>query len=581
MTVRAAETHESAAPTVDAPRASAQLREAAERSMISAMAVNALVSMDRAQILAAAGRLIARAAADPGLVSRKTLGLLRELIEIAIGRSEVAPEAGDKRFGDPAFQKHPGYKRLMQSYLALRAALYAVCEEVDLDPKSRDRARFALSFLTEAFAPTNTLLGNPAAVKRAFETGGLSVLSGLKNFVNDYVENDGMPAQVDRRPFKIGENVAVTPGQVVFRNEVLELIQYNPMTPEVHERPFLFVPPQVNKYYVFDISPGRSLLEFIAKSGFTTFTVSWRNPTPAQREWGLGTYVNALVEATDAILEITGADKLNVMGACAGGITTSVFLAHLAARGDDRVASASFPVTMIDMADPGMIGIFTSEATLASSIRNSSKKGVLSGSDMARVFAWLRPNDLVWNYWVNNYLMGDAPPAFDILSWNNDPTNLPATLHAEFLDVFLKNSLTRGGEITVLDTPIDLKKVTCDVYAIGALTDHLTPWDACYRTPKLFGGKATFVASNSGHIQALVNPPGNLKARFLTNPDLSGTAQEWLEGAKEQKGSWWTHWTEWLGKRSGAKRPAPQAVGSVKHAPIVPAPGRYVHQKHK
>jgi polyhydroxyalkanoate synthase len=579
MSPQAAEATKAPAPALERPSPSA--REAAERSLISAMAVNALVAMDRTQILAAALRLAARAARDPGLLARRGLGLAKELVEIAIGRSERTAEPGDKRFADPAFDKHPGYRRLMQTYLAVRAALHTLVDEVDLDAKSRDRARFALSLLTEALAPTNTLIGNPAAIKRAFDTAGVSLAIGLKNMIADYVENDGMPAQVDRRPFKLGENLAVTPGQVVFRNEVLELIQYAPSTPEVYERPFLFIPPQVNKYYVFDIAPGRSLMEFAVKSGFTTFTVSWRNPSPAQRDWGLGAYLTALVEASDALREITGSDKINVMGACAGGITTAVLLAYLAARGDDRFGSATFPVTMIDMGDPGMIGIFTSEATIASSLRRSAEKGILSGSDLARVFAWLRPNDLVWNYWVNNYLLGENPPAFDILYWNNDSTNLPATLHAEFLDVFLKNSLTQPGAVTVLDTPIDLKKVTCDVYAIGALTDHLTPWNACYRTPQLFGGKATFVASNSGHIQALVNPPGNLKARFLTNPDLSGTAAEWLEGAKEQKGSWWTHWADWQAKRSGAKHPAPTALGSEKHHPILPAPGRYVHQKHK
>jgi poly[(R)-3-hydroxyalkanoate] polymerase subunit PhaC len=568
-----------AAAVPDRPPASSQ--EAAEGSVISAMAVNALVSMDRSQILSAAGRLAARALMNPGLLARRGLGLGRELVEIVVGRSERCPEPGDKRFGDPAFEKHPGYRRVMQTYLAVRAALHRLVDEVDLDPKSRDRARFALSLLTEALAPTNTLLGNPAAIKRAFDTAGVSLAVGLKNLVTDYVENDGMPSQVDRRPFKVGENLALTPGQVVFRNDVLELLQYAPSTPEVYERPFLFIPPQVNKYYVFDIAPGRSLMEFAVKNGFSTFAVSWRNPTPAQRDWGLGTYVTALIEASDAVADITGAEKINAMGACACGITTAVLLAHLAARGDDRFSSATFPVTMIDMGDPGMIGIFTSEASIASSLRRSAEQGILSGSDLSRVFAWLRPNDLVWNYWVNNYLMGDTPPAFDILYWNNDSTNLPATLHAEFLDIFLKNSLTQPGAVTVLDTPIDLKKVTCDVYAIGALTDHLTPWDACYRTPKLLGGKATFVASNSGHIQALVNPPGNLKARFLTNPDLSGTATEWLEGAREQKGSWWTHWADWLSKRSAGKRAAPLELGSAKHRPIIPAPGRYVHQKHK
>ena len=289
------------------------------------MAVNALVSMDRSQILAATGRLAARAAMDPGLLARRGLGTRARARRDRRRAERARPEPGDKRFGDPAFERHPGYRRLMQSYLAIRAALHTLVDEVDLDPKSRDRARFALSLLTEALAPTNTLLGNPAAIKRAFDTAGVSLAAGLKNLVTDYVENDGMPSQVDRRPFKVGENLAVTPGQVVFRNEVLELIQYAPSTPEVYERPFLFIPPQVNKYYVFDIGPGRSFMEFAVKGGFTTFAVSWRNPTPAQRDWGLGSYVTALIEASDAVAEITGAEKINVMGACAGGITTAVF----------------------------------------------------------------------------------------------------------------------------------------------------------------------------------------------------------------------------------------------------------------
>ncbi len=270
MPTTASQTAKAAAEGVERP---ASQQEAAERSMISAMAVNALVSMDRSQILSAAGRLAARVAMDPGLLARRGLGLAREVAEIVVGRSERAPEAGDRRFADPAFERHPAYRRLMQGYLAIRATLLALVEEVELDPKSRDRARFALSLLTEALSPTNTLLGNPAALKRAFDTAGVSLAVGLKNLVTDYVENDGMPSQVDRRPFKVGENLAVTPGQVVFRNEVLELIQYAAQTPEVYERPFLFIPPQVNKYYVFDLAPGRSLMEFAVKSGFTTFNV--------------------------------------------------------------------------------------------------------------------------------------------------------------------------------------------------------------------------------------------------------------------------------------------------------------------
>ena len=552
-----------------------------EKALITAMAVNPLVAMDPSQIAAAAGRFMARAALDPWTTGRKTFALARELADVTLGRSDRKPEASDRRFADAAFADHFFYRRLMQGYLAWREALQGLVEEVRLDPKSRERARFAVSLLTEAAAPTNTLAGNPAALKRAFETGGASLWRGLRHLATDVVENGGMPSQVDRRPFRVGENLAATPGEVVFRNDVLELIQYAPSTAEVFERPIVFVPPQINKYYVLDLAPGRSLAEHAVKNGFIVFAVSWRNPTPAQRDWGLDTYVEALIEATDAVREITGSETMNVLGACAGGITTAVLLAHLAARGDDRVRSATFPVTLLDMSAPGMIGMFASEKTVASSIRRSAKKGILSGSDLARVFAWLRPNDLVWNYWVSNYLLGAEPPAFDVLYWNSDSTNLPAALHAEFLGIFVENSLTKPGALEVRDTPIDLSRVGCDVYAIGALTDHITPWYGCYRTAQLFGGESTFVASNSGHIQALVNPPGNLKSRYFTNPDLGGNAEAWRAGAEEQKGTWWNHWTEWLAKRAGGKRAAEARLGSDRHQPLMPAPGRYVHQKHK
>ena len=340
-------------------------QEAAECSLISAMAVNALVSMDRSQILAATGRLAARAAMDPGLLARRGLGLARELVEIVIGRSERRPEPGDKRFGDPAFDRHPGYRRVMQSYLAIRAALHTLVDQVDLDPKSRDRARFALSLLTEALAPTNTLLGNPAAIKRAFDTAGVSLAAGLKNLVTDYVENNGMPSQVDRRPFKVGENLAVTPGQVVFRNEVLELIQYAPSTPEVYERPFLFIPPQVRTLCLRHRS--RPELHGVRREGWVHHVRrELAKPDTGAARLGARLLRHRTHRGERCGRRDHGRGEDQRDGA-AGGITTAVLLAHLAARGDDRFSSATFPVTMIDMGDPGTIGIFTSEASIASS----------------------------------------------------------------------------------------------------------------------------------------------------------------------------------------------------------------------
>jgi polyhydroxyalkanoate synthase subunit PhaC len=340
------------------------------------------------------------------------------------------------------------------------------------------------------------------------------------------------------------------------------------------------IPPQVNKFYVTDLAPGRSLVEFLVKQGFQTFVVSWRNPTPAQRDWGLDVYIQALVHALDVIAEITGSSDVNLLGACAGGLTAAVLLGHLAARGDDRVRSATFPVTVLDTSAPSMLGMLTSEQTVASAIRRSRSRGVLRGRDMARVFAWLRPNDLVWNYWVNNYLLGNPPPAFDILYWNADSTNLPATLHAEFLDLFVKNHLLGRGTLAVLGTPIDLAAVRTDVYTIGAVTDHITPWQAVYRTPRLFGGTGTFVLSSSGHIQAIVNPPGNPKAKYFVGPEkLDADPEQWRRSAEARAGSWWEHWAGWLAERSGARRPAPGYLGNAAHPEVAPAPGRYVHQR--
>jgi polyhydroxyalkanoate synthase len=553
-------------------------RDLAERTLVTAMTVNPLAAMDRSQLVAALARVAARAAVHPQPVVQRTARMAAELWEIAIGTSSRAPQVTDRRFADARFHESALYCRAMQAYLAWREALLGLVDDLDLDPKSRARGRLAMTLLTEAVAPTNTLLGNPAALSRALETRGESLWSGLQNMWRDWRENGGMPSQVDRRPFRVGENLAVTPGQVVFRNDVLELIQYAPSTAKVRERPLVMIPPQINKYYILDLAPGRSLVEYVVARGFQTFVVSWRNPTAAQRDWGLDTYVGALVEATEAALRITASEKLNVLGACAGGITTATLLGHLAALGDERVSSATFPVTVLDTSVESALDLLASEKTIASAVSRSQRLGVLSGRDLKRVFAWLRPNDLVWNYWVNNYLMGTPPPAFDILYWNDDATNLPATLHAEFLDIYMRNSLCQPSTLEVLGTPIDLGKVRADVYAIGALADHITPWQACYRTPRLFGGARTFVESTSGHIQAIVNPPGNSKAVYLTNDAYGADEKAWLDGAKEHRGTWWAHWIEWLAARSGSERPAPTRLGSDVYPPGAPAPGRYVHQ---
>jgi polyhydroxyalkanoate synthase len=434
-----------------------------------------------------------------------------------------------------------------------------------------------VALFADALAPTNSLLGNPAALKRAFDTAGLSLLRGARNLLHDIGQNGGMPATVDPRPFRLGDNVAASPGAVVHRDDVFELIQYRPATDAVYERPLVVVPPQINKYYVLDIAPGRSFIQHAVASGLPLFTISWRNPTSEQRDWGLDTYVNACLRAIEMAAEITGADAVNVMGLCAGGVTMSLLLGYLAATGgSERVASATLAVAMLDLRSPSLIGLFASDALVAMALRRSRQKGVLEGSEMARVFAWMRPNDLVWNYWVNNYLLGNDPPAFDILFWNADHTRLPASLHADFLDLYVRNPLLEACETTVLGRSIDLQQVRCPSYVVAGITDHIVPWQAGYRTTSILGGPSEFVLSSSGHIQSIVNPPGNPKAAYFTGGSIQDDPDEWLRGANQTKGSWWEHWANWVSRHSGERRPAPAKLGSRKSRVLDPAPGRYV-----
>jgi polyhydroxyalkanoate synthase len=466
----------------------------------------------------------------------------------------------------------------LQSYVAWRNALYGFVDRSALDAKTKERAQFVLSLFTDALSPTNTLLGNPAALKKVIDSGGASLLDGIRNLMTDMLQNQGMPAQVDRSAFKVGENLGTSPGAVVFRNDVLELIQYTPATEHVYARPQLIVPPQINKFYIFDLSEGRSIVDYLVKSEFQAFVVSWRNPTAAQSHWDLDTYVAALLEAIAAVREITGSDDVNLHGACSGAMTISALLGHLASRGDKSVHAATLMVAVLDNTADSQLGLFATPEAIAAAKQNSTSKGVLAGEEMGRVFAWMRPNDLVWNYWVNNYLLGKSPPAFDILYWNNDATRLPAAMHGQLLDIFTGNLFSKPRALTVLGTPIDLSEVTCDKYVVAGMTDHITPWKGVYNTARTFGGDTRFVLSSSGHIQSLINPPGNPKAKFFLNPDLAGNADAWLANARTEKDTWWIDWRTWLIDHAGERQPASAKVGNKRHPPSVKAPGTYVMQ---
>ncbi|WP_329059977.1 alpha/beta fold hydrolase [Amycolatopsis sp. NBC_01480] len=537
---------------------------------------NPIVGFRRKDLLDSLRTVVGEAVKHPRNTTASLRHLARTAVAAARGRGELAPGARDRRFTDSAWAQNFLYRRLLGVYLAADAELDAWLGSTELSDVDRERARFVLSLALDALAPSNLPL-NPAAVKQFITTGGESAVEGARHFAGDVRHNGGFPSQVDTEKFTVGGNLATTEGSVVFRNEVLELIQYAPRTEQVHARPLLIAPPQINKFYVFDLSPEKSLVRYALDHGFGVFMVSWRNPTAEHRGWELATYLTAMEEAIDAVREITGSPDLNLAGACSGGISSVSLAAYLAARGKPVINALTLFVSVFDMADDKtLLGVFASEETLAAAKRHSHVQGVLDGRELARVFNLLRPNDLIWSYWVNNYLLGKRPPAFDILYWNNDTTRLPAAFHGQLIDIYRDNALAHPGEVVVDGTPLDLGKVTADAFVMAGTTDHITPWEACYRSSRRLGGKVEFVLSSSGHIQSILNPPGNPKSSYYTNSDNAESAQEWKAGATKVAASWWPRWMEWLGERSGEKVAAPSAVGSVEHAPLEASPGSYV-----
>lgn len=553
-------------------------RAAAEGSPLDVMLSDAALGPLRRLVPGMAGvRLAAHYGVRPVETARRSLTATRDLAKVALGRSPVQVPARDRRFADPAWQSNPVLRRLVEGYLVWSDALERLVDDADLDWRDEQRLRFVAQMLVDALAPSNAPLLNPAAVKAAVDTGGRNYLVGLGQFLQDMRSAPRIPAMVDARSFKVGGNLAVSPGAVVLRTPVFELLQYAPRTPTVRQVPLLLVPPMINKFYVADLAPGRSMVEHYVDAGQQVFAISWRNPTAEHRSWDLDTYARAVLEALSAVEEVTGADRSHVLGLCAGGITATVALAHLAATGAlNRVAGLTLGVTLLDQARAGTVSAMVDEGTASIAVAQSQRKGYLDGKALAGVFAWLRPNDLIWNYWVNNYLLGKRPPAFDVLVWNADTTRMPAALHRDFVRMSLDNALVHPGAATVLGTPVDLSKVDVDSYVVAGQTDHICPWERCYRSVQLLGGQSRFVLSTAGHIAALVNPPSNLKSSYRVNDACPEEPEAWAAGAARHPGSWWTDHVAWLAERSGDEVPAPTSLGSDRHAPAGAAPGAYV-----
>jgi polyhydroxyalkanoate synthase len=542
------------------------------------LALNPLVGIRGEDLVESAGILFKAIVNEPKVATEQWLSFLGEVGSIFAGKSERAPKPGDKRFSDATWKESAVHGGMLKAYLAWGDAVSGFVDKTSLSDIDKTRAHLVTEIMIDAVAPTNAMLTNPAAVRKFVDTGGRSLWSGLKNYVDDLAKNGGMPSMVDQSAFKVGESLATTPGAVVFRNELLELIQYAPTTPNVRKRPLVITPPQINKYYALDLSPDKSMVRFLLDSGIQVFCVSWRNPTAAHREWGLDTYVAALDEAVDVAREVTGSDDISMMGSCSGGITSTAYFATLGNAEQQKIKNMVLAVCLLDpnTADESAFGCLMTPETMRLAKETSRMRGMVDGHELARMFAWMRPNDLIWNYWVNNYLLGNQPPAFDILYWNADTTRLPAALHGDYLDLYFSNPFVNAGKLTLNGKTIDMSKQKVDSYVVAGTTDHITPWRGVHKTAQIMGEGTTFVLSNSGHLQSLINPPTNPKASFMIGTVNPSGPDAFVAAAEKRKGSWWLDWRDWLQARSGEEVAAPTSPGCERHPVLAPAPGTYV-----
>lgn len=488
----------------------------------------------------------------------------------------VAPGRRDRRFRDPAWDENPALFGLLQAYLLTSRLGEDLLEAADVDEATEHRMAFLSEMVMDALAPTNSPMTNPAVVKRAIETGGGSLARGFQTFLDDLANNKGMPRQIAPDAFTVGEDLAITPGKVVFRNDMMELIQYAPQTDTVYETPLLMSPPWINKYYIMDLAPGRSFVEWAVQHGHTVFAISYRNPDATHSHWTLDDYLlNGPHTAIDVIRDITGAEKVNIVGLCLGGTLTAALRGYLAANGEDRIATTTLLNTLVDFTRPGRLGAFTDRASVERMEKRMRERGYLDASEMMGIFTFMRSNDLVWNYAVNNWLLGEDPQPFDILSWNGDSTRMPAEMHSFYLrSCYLGNELARGV-MELAGQRIDPEAITGDFYVLGAVEDHIAPWQGSYLTTQVLpNANHRYVQSSAGHIAGIVNPPSP-KSWFRAGEEYPADPEAWLAASTQHAGSWWDDWAEWIGQRSG-ERIAPPKIGNRKHKALGDAPGAYV-----
>lgn len=513
-----------------------------------------------------------RFGAGVGLVGTN---LATRLVGIELPRV-VEPDPHDQRFADPTWHDNLAFHGLVQVYLLTAQLIVELVEAARLPPPDGPKAEFAARLLGDTIAPTNTLLTNPKALKRALETGGFSVLHGLVNMVRDIVGNDGWPRQVDCSPFELGRNTAATPGKVVFRNELIEVLQYTAQTDEVFEIPLLVCPPWINRYYIADLAPDKSLIEWAVRHGHTTFVLSYRNPDESMRELTFDDYLRlGPLTAIDVARDITGSETLNTLSICLGGTMNTMVLAYLDARGDHVVNTATYLNSATDYQGAGSLAtVFADPSTIDSLVRKMERTGYLDGEAMAHTFDLIRANDLVFRYLIDGWLLGQSPPAFDLLAWNADSTNIPGKAHAEFLrNMYLENALARD-QFIALGERLMVSEIGTDSYIVAGVDDHVVPWRVSYRSTQLFKGPVRFVMTSGGHIAGIVNPPHS-KARLWTNDDLPADPDAWHTDATEHRDSWWNDWSTWIASRAGELR-IPPSLGNSTYPVLGDAPGDYV-----
>ena len=493
------------------------------------------------------------------------------------------PAVADKRFSAPEWQSNPLHAFNAAAYLLNARFLMSMAEAVEATPRAKQKIRFAIQQMVDAMSPANFLVSNPEALQKIIDTKGESLAKGITHMLEDLQK--GHISQTDESAFEVGRNVATTEGAVVFENELFQLIQYKPLTAKAYERPLLLVPPCINKYYILDLQPENSLVRYAVEQGHTVLLVSWCNPDESLGHLTWDDYIlNGVVKAINVAQEISGQDQINALGFCVGGTLISSALALLYGRGENPVASLTLLTTLLDFSDTGVIDVFIDEAQVAMREQSIGKGGLMPGRDFASAFSSLRPNDLVWNYVKSNYLKGEDPPPFDLLYWNADSTNLPGPMFCWYLrNMYLENNLKVPGKLRVTGEKIDLSKVDAPTFIYGSREDHIVPWTAAFESTALLNPKKRnrnrFVLGASGHIAGVINPPAKKKRSYWTNDKAVSDAQEWLDGAKEHPGSWWTEWADFLAQHAGKEVAAPRKYGSAKYEEIEPAPGRYVKVK--